>query len=363
MLPDDLVAKLSQCASTDFVGPRDHAFHWLAGFTTTVFVGLVLELPELRYELKLIARDWIPHFRYRILTPSEHRLHAAKVIAFIGWIFIVVGVGGERYEEVRVKDFDASIQECSDAKVRAATLEAGDAATSAKVAHQEADAVKGIADEARADARDALVKAQAAQRELARAEADAAKAQAVSSNALSKAAEAESHLAEAMRGVKSLEADLERLRTPRHLYHKAKIAPLLKEFSGTEYVFIGTCEDQECFDLVSDVDGLLQLAGWKRIKGPAMRIGITQFRIHGDKDFSVDASVSTGTTISAETPEGFDAIKSLPVNQQAKHIRAALSLNRVLASDISPAENTGKQVVIEAGTSTAVKIDVGRKPL
>ena len=211
--------------------------------------------------------------------------------------------------------------------------------------------------------RDALGKAQAAQRELAHAEADAVKAQAISSNALSKAAEAESHLAEAMRGVKALEADLERLRTPRHLYHKAKIAPLLKEFSGTEYVFIGTCEDQECFDLVSDIDELLQLAGWRRLKGPPLRIGIAQFKIHGDKDFSVDASVSIGTTISAETPNGFDAIKSLPDNQQAKHIRAAVALNRVLASNISPPENTGKQVGIDTGTSTAVKIDVGRKPL
>jgi hypothetical protein len=74
-------------------------------------------------------------------------------------------------------------------------------------------------------------------------------------------------------------------------------------------------------------------------------------------------ALSIGTAISAETPNGLDSIKSLPDNQQAEHIRAALALNQVLASNISPPENTGKLVSVDTGTSTAVKIDVGRKPL
>lgn len=127
MLPPDLVAKLAQCATHDFAGPRDLWFGRLARFTTAVFVGLVLELPELRYELKLIAREWIPYFRYRILSPRERNVQAAKVAAFIGWILIVVGVGGERYAEVKVKDLDASIQECSDVKVAVALLQASEA--------------------------------------------------------------------------------------------------------------------------------------------------------------------------------------------------------------------------------------------
>ena len=69
----------------------------------------MLELPELRYELRMIVRESIPYFRYRILTPSERRVHLAKVIAFIGWILIVVGVAGERVAEVKVKDFDVRI--------------------------------------------------------------------------------------------------------------------------------------------------------------------------------------------------------------------------------------------------------------
>jgi hypothetical protein len=90
MLPTDLVAKLNQCAATNLAAPRDHWFNLLAGFTTLVAVGLVLELPELRYELRLIAREWIPYFRYRIIS-YPHREHVAKVVAFIGWILIVGG--------------------------------------------------------------------------------------------------------------------------------------------------------------------------------------------------------------------------------------------------------------------------------
>jgi len=132
MLVPDLIAKLNHCATSDLAGPRDFWFSWLARFTTMVAVGLALELPELAYELKLIARAWIPYFRYRIITPSDRRLQTAKVVAFIGWILIVAGVVGERYAEVRVKDFDASIQECSDVKLAEVTEEAGGAKMSAE---------------------------------------------------------------------------------------------------------------------------------------------------------------------------------------------------------------------------------------
>lgn len=182
-------------------------------------------------------------------------------------------------------------------------------------------------------------------------------------SAKKQAAEAESHLAEAMQRAKQLTTELDRLTTPRHLFHKARIAPALKLFPGTEYMFVGTCGDQECFGLLSDIDELLQLAGWKRTKGPVMRIGITQYLINGNKDFAVDESVSLGTVILAEVPNGYDSVKALPENQLPQHLRAAIVLNQELASNIEPAENTGTPVKVDIGTSTVVKIDVGRKPL
>src|SRR5436190_833967 len=98
MLPLDLIAKLNECASTNFIGQRDAWFVWLSRFTTLVAVGLVFELPELVYELSAIARETIGFLKYRVML-SEHRMHLAKVVAFVGWFLIVVGVVGERVAE------------------------------------------------------------------------------------------------------------------------------------------------------------------------------------------------------------------------------------------------------------------------
>jgi hypothetical protein len=198
------------------------------------------------------------------------------------------------------------------------------------------------------------------QADFARKEADSFERDIAS--AKKQAAEAESHLAEATKSARALTAELERLTTPRRISHSAQAAAPLKAFKGMEYLFVGTCGDQECLDLVSDIDELLELAGWKRVKSPPLRLGIPQYRIHGNKEFAVDLNASIGITISAETPNGFESVKDLANNQQAEHIRAALALNEVLASSVSPPENTGRAVGIDTGTSTVVKMDVGRKP-
>ena len=109
-------------------------------FSWAVILGLVLEGPELIYEILSIARSRIQRFRYRIVL-IENRIELAKALAFVGWIFIIGGLFGELRASSRIADLSASIQECSDAKVTKATLEAGDAAASARTAHEEADAV------------------------------------------------------------------------------------------------------------------------------------------------------------------------------------------------------------------------------
>ena len=71
--------------------------------------------PELLYELKSIARESIPSLKYRVVL-LENRVRLAKVIAFVGWILIVVGgVVGEGYTGSRVNDLDAEhprLQRC-----------------------------------------------------------------------------------------------------------------------------------------------------------------------------------------------------------------------------------------------------------
>jgi hypothetical protein len=260
----------------------------------------------------------------------------------------------------------------------------GSLGAKADEADQKAKAAVADSSTALSQAGDALTKAGKAQYLYGKTEDEASKAQAASSSALTlatgarreadsfekdiasaktQAADAESHLAEATKSANALTAKLERLTTPRSLPHSEQVLAPLKTFVGTEYAFKGTCGDEECFHLVSDIDELLKSAGWKRVKGPPMRIGITQFIMNRDKDFTVDESVATGIGISAETPGGFESIKALPPGQVAEHIRAAIALNQVLALSVSPSENTGKLTGIDTGTSTVVWIDIGRKPL
>src|SRR5277367_1108494 len=100
IVPPDIIAKLNECAKTDLLGMRDSWFTFLKWSTTAVVWGLILELPELGYELADIARQRIQRLKYRIVLYEEN-LKSFKVIAFIGWLLIVGGVGGERYSEVR----------------------------------------------------------------------------------------------------------------------------------------------------------------------------------------------------------------------------------------------------------------------
>jgi len=147
MLSPDLASKLSECANHNFVGTRDMWFGVVSDAAIGVILGLIAEAPELIHDLIPICLKIKAKLKN---LPSEIPKREApawvKVIAFLGWIFIVSGLGVEQFAGTKVQNLDANIQECSDAKVQAATLDAGDAATSAQRAHDEADAA-GIAAE------------------------------------------------------------------------------------------------------------------------------------------------------------------------------------------------------------------------
>jgi hypothetical protein len=363
MVPPEIVAKLNECAKHNFIHSRDMWFWSLAGFTLLVGFGIVLEGFELWHEMKAIIRERCARFRYRILL-SEKKLELYKVIAFIGWIFIAGGVVLEGYSEIRVNALDKDIEECNSAQMVKLQYEADDAATSAKTAHAEADAVKGIADEARADAKDALAKAQAAQSELAHAEADAAKAQAASSRALSTADKAESHLAEVVKRANELTEQLKRLTTPRSLISTPQVVASLEPYNGTQYLWAGVCSDIECTDLLKSIDAALQQAGWKRLPSvgtyPALLVLDKK-----DDPLGITLTIAAGIKISVEAPNHSELIAKQDVAHAPQHVRAAAILNLDLAANVYPPEKQDKTpatfVNVDEGISTTVRITVGRK--
>jgi len=143
MLPSELIAKLGECAITNFSAARDGWFDKQTVFSGIVIAGLVFEGPELIHELLAIAQKNFPSFRYVF---PDALVEYAKIGAFVGWILIIAGLLGEMKASSRIVDLSAHIQECSDAKVTKATLEAGDAATSASLARREAARAKDNAD-------------------------------------------------------------------------------------------------------------------------------------------------------------------------------------------------------------------------
>jgi hypothetical protein len=343
VIPPELLAKLDDCAKTDFTSARDLWFSrqwWASAF---VIAGLVLEGPELWYEMVSIARSRIPYFRYRIVL-IESRLELAKVLAFVGWIFIVGGLFGELKASSRIADLSASIQECSDAKVEEATQEAGDAAVSAKTAHEEAAAVKGIADASRKDAL----------------------------SAKNQSAAAELHLGEAHKEASAAQAELNRLKTPRSLTNVDTLVSALERFKGIEFSFIGIFGDQESIALAGKINNALQRAGWKATTAPnsGMLPG-PWFRLE-NFPAAVSASASSGVHISAESKETPDKLNILPISKWPLQVQAALALQEALAPAITPADEdlakkaAGKAVEVinnERITKfTRVLLDIGKKP-
>jgi hypothetical protein len=365
LIPSSLISALDNLVKEEFANWRDVWFDWLLTATALVLVGLALEGPELYHEIRhlwLDRRDEKQHF---VLT--DHKIRPRwKLLSFIGWILIVVGVAGEGFFETMVSLADGKIQTFNNIILDSTIREAGDAAASAKIAHDEAGAVTGIADEARADAKDALAKARAAQGSLADAENDAAKAQEVSSSALSKATEAESHLKDALKEAALAQDEINRLKAPRSLTAIANLVSTLTPFKDTEFGFIGVYGDQESIDLAGQISAALQLAGWKPAGSPNTgRRGLQAFWLKGFSGGAVSESIRTGVHIEVTSEETPEALNAAPA-ARPKYIKAAFALKDALARSISPKQDGLAESdvgVQKFNKFTVVLIDVGNKPM
>jgi len=78
--------------------------------TFLVVVGLFMEGPELLYETHSIIHRWRFNSLFRFSLPEMHIPDWAKLIAFIGWVLIVVGVAGEFVVDSFVSKADGFVQ-------------------------------------------------------------------------------------------------------------------------------------------------------------------------------------------------------------------------------------------------------------
>lgn len=264
----------------------------------------------------------------------------------------------------------------------------GDRAAEAGRKADEADgkAIKALQDSSTAltQAADALSKAGKAAESLGKAESEASKAQTASSNALAlaqgarqeadsfekdivsaktQAADAESHLADALRQAAAATAELNRLKSPRILTNASGISSVLKQFAGTEYTFTSVFSDEDSIALLKQIDSVLQLAGWKRVKpNPAPVIVLN---VYGkEQDFGVAPGTSTGVGVEVDSTESIDSLRSTSSDRWPTTVRAAGLLKNNLAAFISPVDegNVQKELVVTTGSSVVVRISIGKKP-
>src|ERR1700685_3743693 len=95
ILRPDTLKGIDDLIRAEFIAFRETCFNWLLAATALVVAGLVLEGPELWHEISAITRHWRFRRRFHFSLPEEHTPNWAKLLAFFGWLLIVVGVAGE----------------------------------------------------------------------------------------------------------------------------------------------------------------------------------------------------------------------------------------------------------------------------
>lgn len=117
MVPEPKLSKyIDDLMQADILAWRDVLFTWLLRSTLAVTSGLVLEGPELFHDIVSLIRQWWFRRKFHFSLPEEHAPEWAKVLAFIGWILITVGVAGEWYTEVHIEDADLTVQSFMDSR-------------------------------------------------------------------------------------------------------------------------------------------------------------------------------------------------------------------------------------------------------
>lgn len=127
-------------ASLDDCGASLHL--WLKVSTALVVVGVALEVVFVIWEYVVDLHE----FKRGIVRPPDKPSWLLFGLGFLGAALVSVGVGGELYAESRISTLETCIRSGNDALSRLLSKEAGDAAASAKSAHDEADAVGSEAD-------------------------------------------------------------------------------------------------------------------------------------------------------------------------------------------------------------------------
>jgi hypothetical protein len=281
-----------------------------------------------------------------------------------GAILVTIGVAGELFFTFEASKVETKLRDNNHQIVAILTKEAGDAKGSAKDAATSAHSAEGDAEQARTDAGDAKSLSRGARSEADSLTSEIKSANDKAADAVSRLAGAEQQLADATQREANAEEELKRIKTPRSISHEDALRKSLSAFRGTKYVFLSVFQDTDSTTLIRSIDDLLQKSGWVR-DTPVEGFPSLSYKTNGKEDFSVPVGISQGIQISTESPEELGVIQSRTDAEQPKYLQAALVLRADLSASIVPANegNVGKNIHVDKGASTTIRIAVGSKPI
>jgi hypothetical protein len=122
---------------------RSSGHWWLEFCTALVAIGVLFEVIFVIWEYV----DELHDFRRGVVHPPERPNILLFALGLLGAGLVAIGVAGEIRFESRIESTETCIRKANESLFLLLSKEAGDAATSAKTAHDEADAVKQETDE------------------------------------------------------------------------------------------------------------------------------------------------------------------------------------------------------------------------
>ena len=123
-----IVHTLDEAIRLDLQNLRDSYFSWLLISAAIVVIGIVMEGPEILYEIREVVR------RRFSGQKSPDAPDWVSVVALIGWALVVLGVAGEVVAEGLVSRADSTLQTFNNILLSDAVKEAASAKASAVLA-------------------------------------------------------------------------------------------------------------------------------------------------------------------------------------------------------------------------------------
>jgi hypothetical protein len=249
---------LDLAIKADLQSLRDWYFDCLLVCTAIVGLGVFMEGFEICHDMwGIFRRKSVELYYWTSLSIDRKPYHAPnwmKVMAAVGWVFIVLGVAGEGVYEGFVSKYDSALSSLNDTLIAETQKET--AVALARAVHAETTAKQFDV-------------------QIAESNSKAKSAEAIAKGFEAQIADAKARTAQA-------ELELAQIKQWRTLKPKQQeeIGAVLSGFAGQDFAFLAF-GDPESMAFLRDINATLKIAKWNRVSAPPGLGGDTAYNVDG----------------------------------------------------------------------------------